>query len=414
MSEPKEREGINPFVTNLSTLNAVFSFTLAIFSFTIILYLKQYGENVLYAGFGLSAGEAVMLLTLLPQGRLIDRGHSFGLMVFGSMAYGISLIFLFYSISTAIFPWFFIPLFIALLIIFQSTFRTSLNSFIAKAVHANVLGSNYARILTMEIIGTSVAFAVFAYAAYFSYLDSVYIYPGLVLVILTILVFAVLSASHRTELQKEESKIRRPNLRESIKGLADKRGFLGPLITSKVFMSIGVIGFTYFYIPEGVKLGIPLTYVSLALLATYILGAVWGKIGEHVVDRHPGLGKAYITSAMFIDIVTFGLIFYSIIYQNIYTFIAAALFSSPGTLLVSGAMSFEAKVIGVENRGMFGAVQRVIVGIVSVFLTFILTYFFVNNTLFMWEIVLASSLASLLFAGLIPSRYSASLNSAPS
>ncbi len=407
MSGANENSKINPFVANLSILNVVFSFSLTIFSFTIIYYLGQYGENVLYAGYGLSAGEAVMLLTLLPQGRLIDRGYSFYLMIIGSVVFGFAMIFLFYVVSRSLLPFLLVPVLIAVLIVFQSTFRTSLNSFLAKAVASNVLGKNYARVLTMETAGTAIAFGIFAFAAYYSYLNAAYIVPGLALVILTILVFSVLSAGHREDLRKEEGRTRRPGIIESFKGLSEKKDFLAPLISSKVFMTIGVLGFTYFYIPTGVELGIPPRYVSLALLATYVLAAVWGKIGEKVVDRHQGLGKTFVTAAMGIDIITFGLIFLAIQYHNGYAFIAAALFSSPGTLLISGAMSYEARVIGRENRGMFGAVQRVVVGAVSIAITLLLTYLFVNSLMILWETVFASSVVSMGIAFLIPSRYNA-------
>lgn len=412
MSEADGNGKVNPFVVNLSILNVVFSFALTIFSFTIILYLKQYGENVLYAGYGLSAGEAVMLLTLLPQGRLIDRGFSFSLMVVGSVVFGVSMIFLYYVVTNSILTFLLIPVLITLLIVFQSTFRTSLNSFLAKAVSSKVLGQNYARILTMETIGTAAAFGIFAFASYYSYLNSVYILPGIFLVVLAILVFSVLSTGFRSELQKEESKNRRPGLAESFRGLASKKDFLAPLISSKVFMTIGVLGFTYFYIPTGLILGLSPLYTSMTLLATYILAAAFGRMGEKAIDRRQGLGKTFITAAMAVDIVTFGLIFFSLEYHVTYTFILAALISSPGTLLVSGAMSYEATVIGRENRGMFGAVQRAIVGAVSIGITLLLTYLYINDTLLLWEFVFASSLMAFGLAMLIPSRYKARVEAA--
>lgn len=408
MNGHDDGSGINPFVANLSVLNVIFSFSLTIFSFTIILYLKQYNENVLYAGYGLSVGEAVMLFTLLPQGRLIDRGYSFQLMVVGSVVFGTALIVLFYVISSSLFPFLLIPVLIVILIVFQSMFRTSLNSFLAKAVAANVLGRNYARVLTMETVGTAAAFGVFAFAAYYSYLNAVYVLPGLVLLILSVLVFTVLSSVHRAHIKKEESKTRRPGIRESFHGLASKKDFLAPLISSKVFMTVGVLGFTYFYIPTGLALGIPPVYTSIALLTTYVLAAVWGKIGEKVLDRHQNLGKTFVTTAMAIDILSFGLIFFSLETHNEYLFIAAALTSSPGTLLISGAMSYEANVIGRENRGMFGAVQRVIVGAASIGLTLLLTYLFVNDFTLMWEVVFTSSVISFAVAMVIPSKYNIS------
>lgn len=408
MNGHKNESKINPFVANLSVLNIIFSFSLTIFSFTIILFLKQYNENVLYAGYGLSAGEAVMLFTLLPQGRLIDRGYSFLLMMVGSVVFGAALIMLFYVISRSLLTFLLIPLLIVILIVFQSMFRTSLNSFLAKAVAANVLGRNYARVLTMETVGTAAAFGIFAFAAYYSYLKAVYVFPGLILLILSILVFTVLSSAHRTEIQKEESKTRRPGIRESFRGLASKKDFLAPLISSKVFMTAGVLGFTYFYIPTGFSIGISPLYTSLTLLSTYILAAAWGRIGERVLDRHQNMGKTFVATAMGIDIISFGLIFFALETHNEYAFLIAALASSPGTLLISGAMSFEASVIGRENRGMFGAVQRVIVGAVSIGLTLLLTYLYVSNSFLMWQVVFLCSVVSFALALLIPSGYNSS------
>ncbi len=406
MPAGSEENRINPFITNLSLLNVIFSFSMTLFSFTIIYYLGQHHENVLLAGYGLSAGEAIMLFTMLPIGRSIDRGHSFILMIIGSMVYGVALLLIYYVVSYSILPYVLIPLLVAVLLLFQSTFRTAMNSFIAKAISSKVLGSNYARILTMETIGTAIAFGIFAFASYYSHIGMIYFLPGIILVVLTILVFSVLSATHRSELQKEEGKTKRPGLRESFSGMRQKRDFLAPLISSKVFMTIGVIGFTYFYIPTGLLLNISPVYTSLALLATYGLAAVWGKIGEKIVDKHQDMGKTFVSLAMFIDIITFGLILFSFEFHNKYTFIAAALFSSPGTLLISGAMSFEATVIGRENRGMFGAIQRVVVGAASIVMTFLLTYFYVSDYRLMWEIVFGSSVISFILSVMIPASYS--------
>lgn len=400
---------INPFVTNLSLLNIIFSFTLTIFSFTIVTFLSDNHENVLYVGYGLSIGEAAMLITLLPQGHFIDKGYSFFFMSLGSIVFGFSLLFLYYVIILSIFPAIFIPVLIAFLIISQGTFRASLNGFIAKAVSKKFLGKNYARILTMETVGTAISFIVLTFVSYYSHIGLSYLFPGIVLVIFTILVFSVLSAGNRDVLKLEEKKTPRPSVRESLSRLKEKRGFLAPLISAKVLMTFGIIGFTYFYVSSGVYLGIPLIYVFLTLFVTYVLAGVSGKVGEMTLERYKGRGKKFITLAMFVDVVTFGLIILALHTHNIYEFIAAALISSPGPYLISGGLSYEVHVIGRENRGIFGGIQRVSVGAISIPLTLLLTYFYVTHLMLMWEVVFAASIASLVAAALIPGKFNVRL-----
>ncbi len=388
---------INPFVSNLSFLNALISFSIAIFSYTIIYTLSYYHKSILLAGFGISAGEALTLAFLIPIGSLIDRGHSFRLMMLGAILYGAFLASLYFTISLsqlAFLAFLVVPALIASLILFQNVFKSSLNSFIAKAISNNLLGQNYARILTMETIGTAVAFGVFAAAAYYSFISWIYLWPGVFTVGFSLLVFMFLAGSQRKKVLEQEAKVRRPTIRESFRHLGKIKNFVIPLITSKLFMLVGIIATTFFYIPTAVYLSISPTIGAIALLIAYILGALWGKAGEMILRRWSNLGRLFVTLATAIDVVTFAVIVFSIEHHLAGLFIAAILISSPGPLLISGALSYEVEVIGKENRGMFGAVQRLIVASVYIFLGASLTFVFTKSFALLWIVALVASAGS--------------------
>jgi hypothetical protein len=110
---------------------------------------------------------------------------------------------------------------------------------------------------------------------------------------------------------------------------------------------------------------------------------------------------------MLTDVVTYGLVLISLRFDSRNLFLISALTSSPGTILISGAMVFEVKIIGRENRGMFGAVQRLIVGIIAVFMSSLLTLIFSVNYFWMWATILITSSASLLMALTIPTNNTA-------
>lgn len=400
---------INPFISNLSSLNLLFSLTMTVFSFTLIIFLQESRINVIYGGIGLSLGEIIMIFTLIPQGRLIDKGHSFSLMVVGSLLYGLLVILLFFIVTMRIYYSVLIPASVAVIIVSNGMFRSSLNSFIGKAISFKIIGKNYARIITMETVGTAIGFAIFSFGAFYSILGLLYLGSGIILSVMAILIFLVLQAKQREFMKSEEGKTPRPGFSESFARLRGKMDFIAPLVSSKVFMNIGVIAYTFFYIPTGLSIGVPVLYSSIFLLSSYILGIVWGKIGEKFIDSHRYFGRKFVTLAMSIDIVTFGLILVSVYLHNIYTFAAAALFASPGTLLVSGSLSYEASVIGREDRGMFSSIQRLSVGIVAIFMTIVLTYLYEYYFHILWLVVVASSCMSVILSFAIPAKYSSSL-----
>jgi len=397
--------GINPFVSNLSILNIFFSLSLTVFSFGIVIYLENNAISVLYAGVGLTLGQIILLGTSVLQGRAIDKGYSFQLMVTGSILYGAVLFLIYFTVSIGYIPSLLIIAFIPLMLVFEGVFRSSLNAFIAKAAAARVLGKNYSRILTSEAIGSALAYVVMVYGAFSLSLSLVFVSSSILLVFIALLSFFFLRSRERDIMRKAESSVRRPGFRESIRNLSSKKNFAIPLITSKAFMTIGIIGFTFFYVPTGVYLGISPEYSFTFLLITYLLAILIGKYGEKVLDRHQGFGRGFVSLNMMFDVITYGLVVLSIIYRVDYLFLIAALFASPGVLLVSGAMTYEVGVIGRESRGMFGGVQRQFIGIISAFVSFPLTYIFTRNPSYMWGIIFAASLISFIITFTIPSAF---------
>ena len=404
MQKAERRDGVDPFTRNLSVLNLIFSFSLSLFSFTIFLYLESEGIPIILGGIGLSIGQLVSILIIIPQGRAIDKGYSFDLMVIGSVLYGIFLLLLYITVTEHYIFLLVIPLIVGGFSVLESTFRSSLNSFVAKAVRQKVIGSNYARILTMETIGSAASFGIMAFGAYESIIGLIFLGSGLILVAISILVFTILGAKSRKMSLEEEGRVKRPTLRESFSHLRSLKKFLSRLISSKVLMSIGTIGFTFFYVPTGIILGIPPSITFLFLLATYVVAALLGRYGEKIIDSYTKSGKIFIVLAMLTDVVTYGLVLISLRFDSRYLFLISALTSSPGTILISGAMVFEVKIIGRENRGMFGAVQRLIVGIIAVFMSSLLTLIFSVNYFWMWATILITSAASLVMALSIPTN----------
>jgi hypothetical protein len=112
---------------------------------------------------------------------------------------------------------------------------------------------------------------------------------------------------------------------------------------------------------------------------------------------------------MLLDVVTYGLILLAILVKNEYLFLGAALFSSPGIVTVTGAMSFEVSVIGKENRGIFGGVQRQVVGLAATLVSLPLTLLYSLRFEYLWEIVWGSSIISFLITFVIPKSATANL-----
>jgi MFS family permease len=402
---PEVTEGvrkINPFVSSLSALNSIFSLSMTVFSFAIIIYLEGANLPVYLAGIGLTVGQAILIGISMFQGRAIDKGHSFTLMITGGFLYGISLALLYLVISKNLLIVGLIPAFIAIMIISEGFFRASLNSFIAKASATNILGKNYARIMTGETVGSSFAYAVLILGAVSYDISYVFLGSGLLLVCMAFLAFFVLYSKEKEAMKGAANQVRRPGLFEGLRSLKERRKFVVPLISSKAMMTVGVIGFSLFYVPSGLILGIPIEYSFGILLLTYILASVLGRFSEKFIDSKSNFGRRFISLTMLLDVVTYGLILLAIFLKSEYLFLGAALFSSPGIITITGAMSYEVTVIGRENRGIFGGVQRQIVGVAAALVSWPLTLFYSLGFQYLWEIVWAASIISLLITFSIP------------
>jgi MFS family permease len=402
---PEVTEGvqkINPFVSGLSALNSIFSLSTTVFSFAIIIYLEGANLPVYLAGIGLTAGQALLIGISIFQGRAIDKGHSFTLMITGGFLYGISLTLMYLDISKHLLIVALIPVFIAIMIISEGFFRASLNSFIAKASAANILGKNYARILTGETIGSSISYVVLILGAVSYDISIVFLGSGLLLISMSFLAFFVLYSRERKAMKSAADEVRRTGFFEGLRTLREKRKYVVPLISSKALMTVGVIGFSLFYVPSGMILGIPVEYSFGILLLTYIIASVLGRFSEKFIDRKSNFGRKFISITMLLDVITYGLILLAIFLKNEYLFLGSALFSSPGIISITGAMSYEVSVIGRENRGIFGGVQRQIVGVAAALVSWPLTLFYSLGFEYLWEIVWASSIMSFVITFSIP------------
>ena len=83
-------------------------------------------------------------------------------------------------------------------------------------------------------------------------------------------------------------------------------------------------------------------------------------------------------------------------------FLASAFAQAPGTLFIAGILAYEVKVIGRENRGMFSGIQRQVVGLLAAGGAFPLTYLYTLNPLYLWVMMLITSITALGFAIALP------------
>ncbi len=393
-----EQERINPFTNNLARLNLIFSFSTSVFSFALFLFLETHGIPIIYGGIGLSSGQLIALLLLFPQGRAVDKGYSFVLMIIGSLLFASLLIILYFSVATSDIFIIIVPASIAGIVAVESTFRTSLNSFISKSAKANILGSNFSRIIVAETIGSAISFAILAIGAYSSYISVVILGSGVGLFLFTVLVFFVLDSKNRDFIRSEERRTPRPGLRESISSLKGKMGFVSTLIASKTFMNVGSIAFSFFYIPTGLYLGVSPVLTFSVLLACYVTGALISRVGEEYIDEKVHNGRVLVILIMLFDLLVFGAILLSLLYTNELLFLAAAIATIPSPILISGAMAYETNVIGKEHRGLFSAVQRTVFGSTAVFVTIGLTALFILGPFLVWSVSSLSSFIALIIA----------------
>lgn len=396
---------LDSFITGLSTLNFVFAFAMNLFNYTILVLLEDSGLSVVYGGLGISISQAILLFLVIPMGRAVDRGRSYALMTAGSILYGAVLVSIYFSVSsvTAISVSLVIAL-VALVILFQNMFKSSLSSFVAKAVRRKIMGKSYSRIIWMETAGGTVSFFIVEFAHPYLSLATMYLIVGLVILAVSAASYTFLAKENRATLKAAVKKVDRPTFMESLKSLKSRGRFTAALLLTKVLMSVGILGFSYFYIIIGQGLGVRTTISLLFLGIASAIGILWGIFAEKFVVKHPEWGKSYIVLMALLDIVSYTLVMVAMENGSTYLYLAAPLIGSPGPFLIPGAMAYEVRVIGKENRGMFAGIQRTLTGIPAIVLGAPLAYVFTVNPVYMWIVILASSVGTLLASLAIPSR----------
>ncbi len=401
--------GVDSFVSWISSVNFVFAFAMNVFNFTILYLLVEAGVSIVYGGLGISIGQGILIFVVIPFGRMIDRGRAYIMMVLGCVLYASALVAIYFStLDSSYWIVFLVTSIVALILIFQNLFKSSLSSFIAKAVKEKIMGRSYSRIIWMETAGGTASFFVVLVVYYSGLpvpLSLVYFVTGVILFVVSAASFTILARENRAALKLAVSKVKRPTLAESLRSLADRGRFVAPLLSTKVLMSIGVLGFSYFYIIIGTDISVPVTLSLLSLGAASAIGILWGIYSEKFTEKHVHWGKSYIVIMAALDIVSYLFILAALYTGSTVLYLAAPIIGSPGPFLVPGALAYEVRGIGKENRGTFAGIQRTFTGIAAVGLGAPLTYLFTISPAGMWTVIVASSVATLIAAVVIPSRY---------
>ncbi len=412
--EVLNRTGINPFVSTLSVMNFFFAFTMNIFGYTVFYLLQSEKIPIVYGGLGTTIGQIALLFILLPQGRAIDRGASYKLMVIGSGIYSIGMILLSLRFFPAITQIYILSsIIIAVILVTQNTYKSSLTSFIGKASKQSVLGTHYSRIIMMEAVGGTVAMFAVAAIKEYSHLYIIYLLAGVALLLVTFLTFFVVYPEARKIMRADENKTLRPTFSESVKALRNKKHFVVPVLLVKIFMSVGVYGVSYFFILSGEKIGVKPVFSIILLGIGFAIALPSGIYSGKYVDRHPSIGKGYIVLLALFDVFFYVAIAAALFLHNTYIFYGSIVFNAFGPLFVSGALAYEVKVIGKENRGMFAAIQRTLVGLVFILLGIPFAYLYSFDYRVIWVVVLVSSIISTVSALMIPDINSMAGSTAP-
>lgn len=406
MSDNKEiTERIDPFISSLSVLNFLFALTMSVFGYTIFYLLEKSNIPIIYGGLGTSIGQIVLLVILIPQGRLIDKGKSYFLMIAGAGIYSVSMILIFFnSLTVLTFTSLLMSFLIGIVLVTQNTFKSSLTSFIGKAVRLSIIGKHYSRIILMEMLGGGVAMFTVVAAIYFSTFRIIYIITGSVLLVSTVATFFVLFPENRKMTRDAENRTRRPGFIESLTVLRSRMRFIAPILLTKIFMATGVYVVSYFYIISGQHIGIEPVYALLALGIGFATTVPFALYGEKYVDRHPRMGKAYVVILALLDLGMYVFLAIAFYFTVPVLFYLSMAFSAPGPLFVAGGMSYELKIIGKENRGMFAAIQRTLVGITFIVIGVPFALLFSIDYRLIWLILLVLSVGTVLSSLLIPSR----------
>ncbi len=406
LPDNKEKtEKIDPFISSLSVLNFLFALTMNVFGYTIFYLLEKSHIPIVYGGLGTSIGQIVLLVILIPQGRLIDKGKSYVLMIAGAGIYSISMILIFFnSLTVLTFTGLVMSFLIGIVLVTQNTFKASLTSFIGKAVKLSIIGKHYSRIILMEMIGGGVAMFTVVAAIYFSTFRIIYIVSGSILFISTIAAFFVLFPENRKMTIEAENRTKRPGFIESMSALRSRMRFIAPILLTKIFMATGIYVVSYFYIISGQQIGIYPIYALLALGIGFATTIPFALYGEKYVDRHPRMGKAYVVILAVLDLGMYAFLAVAFYFSVPALFYLSMAFSAPGPVFVAGGMSYELKIIGKENRGMFAAIQRTLVGITFIVIGIPFALLFSIDYKLIWLILLVLSVGTVLSSLLIPSR----------
>lgn len=400
----EQTDKIGPFISSLSVLNFLFALTMNVFGYTIFLLLEKSNISIVYGGIGTSIGQVVLLFILIPQGRLIDKGKSYFLMIAGSLIYSVSIILLFFnSLSVYSFTGLLMSFLIGVVLVSQNTFKSSLSSFVGKAVKLSIIGKHYSRIILMEMLGGAVAMFTVVAAIFFSTFRIIYLLAGLVLLVSTIASFFILFPENKKMTLEEENKTKRPGFIESIGALKSKKRFVIPVLLTKIFMATGVYVVSYFYIISGQQIGVEPIFALVALGIGFTGTIPFAIYGEKYVDRHPAMGKAYVVILAVLDLAMYAFLAVSFYFSQPLLFYLSLAFSAPGPLYVAGGMTYELKVIGKEYRGMFAAIQRTLVGITFIVIGVPFAFLFSIDYKLIWLILLFLSVGTVLSSLLLPS-----------
>lgn len=400
-------EKIGSFISSLSVLNFLFALTMNVFGYTIFYLLEQGGIPIVYGGIGTSIGQIVLLFILLPQGRLVDRGKSYQLMIIGAIIYSAAVMLIFlnsFSNPSLVLSGVIMSVLIGAVLVSQNTFRSSLSSFVGKAVRLSIIGKHYSRIIMMEMVGGAVAMFTVVGAVIFSSFRIIYLLSGLFLLASTVIAFFVLFPENRRMTREAERKTKRPRFMESLHALGNRRRFVAPVLLTKIFMAVGMYVVSYFFIISGQEIGVLPIYAILALGIGFAVSVPAGLYGEKYVDRHPHAGKSYVIALALLDLGMYAFLALAFYTSSQYLFYLSLAFSAPGPVFVAGGMSYELKVIGKENRGMFAAIQRTLVGITYIVIGVPFALLFSVDYRLIWTVLLVVSVGTVLSSLLIPSR----------
>ncbi len=402
--EGDSSEKISPFISSLSALNFLFALTMNVFGYTIFYLLERSNISIVYGGLGTSIGQVILLLILIPQGRMIDKGRAYSLMILGASIYGLMIIFLFVdSLGILLYSGVLMAAGIGIVLVSQNTFKSSLSSFVGKAVRLSIVGKHYSRIILMEMLGGAVAMFTVAAAVAFSTFRIIYLVSGVFLLTATFAAFFILFPEYRKMMLEAERKTKRPHFMESVRVLSSKKRFVFPILLTKIFMAVGVYVVSYYFIISGQLIKVLPIYAIIALGIGFALSVPFGLYGEKYVDSHPSMGKAYLVLLALLDLGMYGFLAAAFYLSQPVLFYLSLAFSAPGPVFVAGGMTYELKIIGKENRGMFAAIQRTCVGITFMAIGIPFAYIFTLDYKLIWYVLLILSVGTVLSTLLIPS-----------